>query len=822
MAETIQVDTAENSNSNSANPRQQVAIMDILKGLKQNWIWVTISIIACLVCAFFYTQSTPPEYMRQASILIRDDSPGRSIDAKNEFAELGLLSSYRSIYDEIEVIASRDIMADVVDKYNLDISYHNASGLMHNSLYTDNLPVQAVFSGFSPDDNISFRVTSDGNTHAALSEGYFNKEEIDLPATVTYGIPVRIKAVTENGDKIDGTLTIVKTPNWESDEEFVIDIAKRNREDVINIYTSRLQVKNKEEKSSVLDLSFTDESPRRADDILNGVIEAYNNSWIKTRNQITEATDKFINERLDIIQQELGSVDSSISSFKSRNKLPDVEATSKIYLDQEAENYKQLFEINNQLQITRYLRDHMNREGNKYEVLPANSGINNLNIEKQISDYNDLVISRSSYLNNYSEAHPVVQDIDMRIKAVKSGLISSIDNQIKSLSTTLNNLERKEAANSARLSSAPTQARVLLSAERQQQVKEQLYLYLLQKREENQLTRNSIAPNNRVITSVHGQREPITTPASRIYLLAFVIGLAIPSLIIFALKAFDTRVRSRNEFESVTVPFIGEIPQYHDHHNRISRIVAEMFPQRIDHDPKHQLGLVVEEGNRNIINEAFRVIRTNIGLMSGKESHQIIMVSSFNPGSGKTFITINIGMSLAIKGKKVLIIDGDFRRCSLSAFAGNPHHGITDYLSEKNNNLESLIVTSPKNDNLHILPVGFIPPNPTELLESRKFSDMVKGMREQYDYVFIDCPPSEIMADAQIINTVVDRTLFVTRAGLLDRSMLPVLQKMYDEQRFKNMGVILNGTANADFAYAHGYSYGYGYGYGYGNNKKEN
>lgn len=792
-------------------PHATVQITDVLKTALRNWFWVLVSVVVCMTAAYFYVHKTPPVFSRSASILIRDDNPGESINAKDQFQQLGLLSSYRSIYDEIEVIGSRDIMAEVVAKHKLDISYTNLHGLMKNSLYGANLPVEVIFNGLKPDDSFSFHMKVNDKGEISLSNAKLNLEKVDIPGKTTFNAPVRIPG--------GGTFTIVKSPAWKADKPSVyIAVSKGNWDDVVNTYNNRLKVSNKDDKSSVLDLTFTDQSIQRADDVLNGVIEAYNNSWVRARNQITDATDSFINERLAVIQKELGQVDSDISQYKSKNMVPDVTATSQIFLTEGATNDQQLFDISNQLQLTKYLKEYLLRETNKYTVLPAYSGISNPSLEKQIDDYNTLIISRQSYLNNYSENHPVLQDLEVRIKALRSALISSIDNQLKTLNTTFSNLERKEALNNSRIANAPTQAKVLLSAERQQLVKEQLYLFLLQKREENQLTRNSIAPNNRVITSVHGPRIPITVSGLKVYAMAFLAGLAIPLVIIFLQQTINTRIRSRKELENLTVPVVGEIPEHSTETNPLRRFIRTLTPKRFNHSPKMELGMLVEEGNRDVINEAFRVLRTNLSFMSGNTGgHQVIMVSSFNPGSGKTFITLNLAMALTLKGKKVLVIDGDLRRCSLSANVGSPKAGLTDYLMGKSSSLRALIQPIKNGSGLEILPVGYLPPNPTELLESAGFREMIESLRKDYDYIFIDCPPSEMMADAKIINEVCDRTLFIVRIGLLDRGMLPVLQKMYDDHKYKNMCVIVNGTTAADFGYSHGYAkYGYGnYGYSY-------
>ena len=278
----------------------------------------------------------------------------------------------------------------------------------------------------------------------------------------------------------------------------------------------------------------------------------------------------------------------------------------------------------------------------------------------------------------------------------------------------------------------------------------------------------------------------------------------------------NTRVRGRKDLESVTVPFIGEIPLF-------TRKKKRIFGKK----PQEVKAVVVKEGSRDIINEAFRVLRTNLEFMTGKDkTSNVIIVTSFNPGSGKSFLTMNIAVSFAIKGKKVLVIDGDLRHGSASSYIDSPEKGLSDYLGGRIDNLDEIIVPDPRHKSMDILPVGTIPPNPTELLFDERLKQAIDAVRERYDYVLIDCPPIELVADTQIIEKLVDRTIFVVRAGLLERSMLAELEKIYEEKKYKNMSLILNGTEGSGghygyrYGYRYGYHYGYGSGYHYGSDEK--
>jgi capsular exopolysaccharide synthesis family protein len=387
-----------------------------------------------------------------------------------------------------------------------------------------------------------------------------------------------------------------------------------------------------------------------------------------------------------------------------------------------------------------------------------------------------------------------------------------VDNLIVSLNTQIRNIRQQEATTTSQLASNPNQAKYLLSVERQQKVKEELYLYLLQKREENELSQAFTAYNTRVITAPRGSMLPTAPRKMNILLVAFAIGLLVPAVIIFMKENMNTKVRGRKDLENLSIPFIGEIPQYLSAKKKLG------FDK---HTQSVMKAIVVKEGNRNIINEAFRVLRSNIDFMAGKDSSQnVFMLTSFNPGSGKSFLAMNIAMSFAIKKKRILVIDGDLRHGSTSSYVDSPKAGLSDYLGNRVSDWKEIIVKDEKYDNLHIIPIGTVPPNPTELLEDGKLATLIEVLRSEYDYIFIDCPPIDIVADAQIIEKLADRTVFVVRSGLLDRSMLPELENIYQEKRFKNLSVILNGTESAGGRYGYRYGYRNGYSSYYGNKGK--
>ncbi|MBQ7512713.1 MAG: polysaccharide biosynthesis tyrosine autokinase, partial [Prevotella sp.] len=538
-------------------------------------------------------------------------------------------------------------------------------------------------------------------------------------------------------------------------------------------------------------------------------------NWVQNRNQVSVSTNEFIKERLAVIEEELGDVEGDIAAYKSSHGMLSVEQAAGQAIGKEAASDQERQVINNQLYMIRYVRNYVADPSHAKQLMPASTGIGNGAIEAQIAEYNTRILERNNLVSNSSEQNPLVGDIDVNLSNLRSAIMKSLDNAQQTLNAQLSSVQAVHGQAMSQLSAAPQQQNHLLSFERQQKVKESLYLFLLQKREENELSQAFTAYNTRIIADPWGSNAPTSPVRNQILLIAFAIALAVPASFFIVRENMNTKVRGRKDLENMTVPYIGELPQWHTVKGKDTTDDGYRF--------------VVRQHSRDITNEAFRVVRTNLEFMTNQEKQsKIFMLTSFNPGSGKTFITANLGATFAIRGSRVVCIDLDLRRGSLSEFVNSPKQGLTNYLSGQVDDYQSLIVSHPLQQKetddtaavptLDILPMGKLPPNPTELLYSPKLKPMFDDLRQHYDYIFIDCPPIEIVADASIIGREADVTIFVVRAGLLERSMLPELQKNYDEKKYKNMAMLLNGT---DAEHHYGYHrYGYGYGrYGYGKHR---
>lgn len=525
---------------------------------------------------------------------------------------------------------------------------------------------------------------------------------------------------------------------------------------------------------------------------------------------------------MGVIERELGDVDKNISSFKSSHLLPDVDAAAQQYMQKSSDVSTQIMNLQSRLSIAEYIHNYLSGKVGKNQLLPSNTGIDSPGIEQQIAEYNKTLLERNNLVANSSEQNPLVADYDQSLAAMRKSITASLDNFVISLRTQLGTLQANEAATTSQIASNPNQAKYLQTVGRQQKVKEALYFFLLQKREENELSKAFTAYNTRVITPPTGDFGPVSPDRRKNLLIALALGFLIPVVIIFIRESMNSTVRGRKDLKKLIVPFLGEIPF------SISRKNMPTLKERILFwkKPKEVREMVVKAGKRDVVNEAFRVLRTNLEFTIGTHPEQnVILFTSFNPGSGKSHLSANMAMSLAIKKKKVLLIDGDLRGGVTSLLAGSPREGLSDFLNGRVDDVHSIICKGENCKDLvpgfDVLPVGTLPPNPTELLFTPRLEAMIKQVRQVYDYVIIDCPPVEVVADTQILEQFADRTIFVVRAGLMERSMLPEIDALYKEKKYKNMTLVLNGTKASGGRYGkhYGYGYGYGYDYHYGNDK---
>lgn len=789
--------SAQNNTTSAIHQQNTISLMDIWSISLSHWKWYAISVFVCVSVATLYLLCTPRHYTRQASVMIKQESKSHSVMQLGELGgDLGFTST-SSVDNELVAIQSPSIMLEVIKRMHLDYTYQIEGFFLNTTLYGKTLPISSEVIGLADNQVASFKMLLDNRT-VTLRDFKSSADGVQVEDDNTL-------AQGQVGDSIQtplGTIVVLPTSYFTEGQNMEILVVRNNYQVKLAGLKNSLVIDLNDKRSSIINISCTDVNIQRAEDIINTLIMVYNESWVKDKNQVAVSTSEFINDRLNVIENELGNVDTDISKFKSNHLLPNVSEVSSMAMSEMAASSASIRSLNTRLYMARYVKNYVQRGDAGFQLLPVNSGIENSSIEQQISSYNEMVLRRNSLVANSSETNPLVLELNNKLTELRGSIVIGLDNLITNLNEQVRAEQRNVDITTSRIAQSPLQAKDLLSVERQQKVKESLYLFLLQKREENELNQAFSAYNTRIVTPPMGSNVPTSPNSKKILGIAFLIGLALPFAVIYLKETLNTKVRGRKDLEKLASPFIGEIPLYKSR-KKIDKNVPEYR-------------LLVKARSRSIINEAFRVVRTNIEFMTNSfDKHtRVFIITSANPGSGKTFLLGNIAASFEIKDKKVIGVDLDLRRSSFSEFVGKPDKGITDYLTGQ-------VAECPKykvegHPGFEIIPVGTVPPNPTELISSPKLQKLIDKLKEEYDYVFLDCPPIDIVADTTIIAPWADMTLFVVRAGLMERDMLPRIDAFYKEKRFENMALLLNGTISG-----HG-SYGYGYGsYGYGGSKKD-
>lgn len=779
------------ANKKAKHSENVIPIRDLLFHCISKWYWFAISLGAAIGTAVIYILSTPPVYVRSTEILIKEENKNGGSGAFKDFAA-GRTTADVSI--ETKALRSPGIVREAIDRLNLEIDY-KGEGRFYNGIIYSQRPIKATTHDLRNSDAAQFAAVLSADSSFTLSE--FSRNGIAMDGIVNGHI----------GDTIStpvGRISIHATEHYGVFTSQKIFVEKKNLNATINEYCSKIISGRAGENTSIVRLTIKDQSTIRATEILNTIIAIYNEQWLIRNNESAVKTIEFINQRIDSLQIELNTVDREIAAQNSKNKLT-AKQISELSNEFSSNNNAKLIELSTQLELGLFLKKCLIENAGNKELLPSKTGIGIASVENMITNYNQEIINRDKYLSNSSEANPIVIDCNNNLAVMYKSINDALDGYISNLQRETALLEKEDMSDKAQFSKDAEQVKNMQSLLRQQKVKNALYLFLLQKLEETELSKEFEASNNRVLVPVGGSNTPVEPMQRQTIMLALAIGALLPILIIFVREITNRKVRGRKDLEEYNIPFIGEIPQYE--------------PGKKLKFKNEEKKIIVKEGNRNIINEAFRVLRTNLEFMNDKEkSSNIIILTSFNPGSGKTFLTMNIAASLALKGARVLVIDGDLRHGSASGYANSPEVGLSDYLSGGTDDAAGIIADIEEFPTLKLIPIGSTPPNPTELLHSKRFGKLIENMRNEFEYILIDCPPIDIVADTQIIEEHADRTVFVVRAGLLNRDMLVELEDIYDNKRFKNLAMILNGThgGGTGYRYKYGYSYSYSYGYGYG------
>lgn len=772
---TDMMETNERTDINSST----FSIQEFIELVLRNWYWFIISVALCGAVALYYLASTPKTYMRTATVVVKDTrkGSGSEITAFNDV--LGGIGR-RSVDNEIHIFQSRRVMEQVVEHYKLDTRYSAKVGLRTVDLY-GRTPVTIEFVDSKPTQGVSFKYSINANGDITFTE-FKDKDGI-----IDYNITAKIGEVVTTPF---GNIITAATPYFEQNRDLIVSVNQHPINEITEAYRKRLNCTIVDKMASVITLSMVDEVPLRAEHVINGVIDAYDKDAIEDKQAVSNLTEEFIKERLQTLGEELNNADVDIASFKQDNSLysPAQEAT--LRAEETAKLKENALSLEASMEMTTYILNYLRDSDKTNTLIPASavsiSGVS-AGLVAQIEQYNKSLLEYKRLLAASSPSNPTIIDLGNQIAGLHNAVIASLESHIESLKLRKEQIKREQRVVDKRMQSSPTMEMELLSKARQQKVKEELYIYLLTKLEENALSEATAESNARVIDHAYGSNIPVSPRSTIILLFAIIIGVCIPLGVLYIHEMLNTTVRSRRDLDNaLTIPFLGDVPQ---------------------HNGKLGKGIVVREDSRDALSEAFRMLRTNLSFMSVNNKVQVMMFTSSVPHSGKSFVSSNLAYTLASSGKRVVLIDLDLRLRTLSKSMGqrNNRRGVTSYLSGSIESWKDIITPSDHNPNLDCIYAGPKPPNPTDMLMSDRMENLIAELRTEYDYIILDSVPAMAVADALVLDRVVDLTVYVIRQGYLDRRELPEIEMLYREKKFHNMCMVLNSATQSNHKYGYGY-----------------
>lgn len=798
------------NNQIKKNIRQEepLNIRDLIFKFVVYWPWFVISAIVLVVCAYIYLRFQEPVYNITSTILVKEQDQrtkmmGTAGGAMSALQDMGGFTMSSSFDNELEILKSRTLVKKVVSELGLYINTYRKGSFGYNATLYKNSPVNVYLTPQEAEKlkspiRVDMRYTEEGLLEAKAT--YFELEEektvtqkfAKLPAVLPTPVGVLSFTPADSAITVKGEvnlISIITTPKVAA-----------------NSYSASLSISPSSKTTTIAKVALKNTNRQRGADFINALVRQYNEDANNEKNEVARKTAEFIEDRISIINAELGSTESELAAFKQRSGLTDIASDAQLAKEQSTRYDQERIQNATQISLVRFLQSYINNPANRNEVIPANVGLQDANLSSVIDQYNTMIIERKRLLNTSSESNPAVINLNSGIEAMRNSVQTSVQSVLKGLEIKKSDIDRQAKRYETRISDAPAQEKEFMTISRQQEIKASLYIMLLQKREENAITLAATANNGRIIEAPEGSIAPVMPKKPKMMLAALIIGLMIPAAIIYIRELLKFKIETPEDVERITdVSIVAEIPMSND---------------------MSEGGIVIRENHNNVMEEMFRGLRTNL-LFMVEPKDKVIMVSSSMSGEGKSFIAGNIAVSMAFLGKKVLIAGLDIRKPGLNKIfkLTRRAEGITNYLSNPSEvNLFNLIQHSDISPNLDILPGGPVPPNPTELVARETLDKAIAMLRERYDYIILDTAPIGMITDSAIISRVADICLYVCRADYTPKTSFQFINTLNSEKKIPKIATVINGIDMSmrkhSYYYGYGKKYGYGkrYNYGYGYN----
>ena len=759
----------------------------IYTNLILNWKWFVLSLIVCLGLGYLYLRYATPAYQASTKVLIKDDDDSKrkgSLGSSmiQSAANLGFMSNSNGIDNEIEILSAHDLAQLAVHDMKIYVNYY------HKSTFKDPL----VYKEQEVSVDLDLPHLKKLNAPIKLS---IEKEGTKYHVKGTYNLPIDAfsfeKETSEFEKTFDrlpatistrvGTLTFTPSKIYKLEDGEVLKAVIVSPEMAAKQYTKNLTVSQTSKTTTIAELVLNDENPQRALDYLNTLLKVYNRQANEDKNEIAYRTEQFINNRLQKINAELGNTEGQLESYKKRNKVIEMKLNATATIANSDAYAQKLQDANTQVELLNELGKYMNEPGNKYQPIPSNVGLTDESSTELINQYNKIALDRNNALHAASETSPTVTPLTAQLDALTTSIKRAMRQAKLGMEIQRNSIAKQATEYAGQIGNSPEQERVLTQIGRQQEVKSGLYLMLLEKREENSISLAATADKGKIIDapSFIGKVSP---KSSIIMLIALVLGLAIPAGILFLIEFFKYKIEGHEDVIKLTqIPVIADIPVASD---------AAKKEGKAD--------IVVHQNVNNLMEEIFRGLRTNIQFML-KSDEKVMMFTSSTSGEGKTFVASNIGISLALLGKKVIMVGLDIRKPRLAELfqIDNHHNGITNLIVRDHNSWEDIqnqILSSGVNSKLDLLMAGPVPPNPGELVTRASLDDIINQLKQHYDYVILDTAPVGLVNDSLQLGRLADLCVYVCRADYTPKASFGMINGLNAEKKLPNMCLVLNGV----------------------------